>query len=126
MKDYKKYFKIKASVEDVYNTLTNKEMIEIWTGDKAVMSTEIGSSFELFDGNICGTNMEFESNHKIVQHWDFGNDEEPSVVTLLLHDTKGKTSVEVRHTNIPEEAFENISAGWEEDYFGAIQALFND
>lgn len=126
MKDFKKYFKIKASVEDVYNALTNKEMIEIWAGDTAEMSTEAGSRFELFDGNICGTNLEFEPNRKIVQAWDFGDEDDPSIVTLILHDNKGKTSVEVRHTNIPDDAFENISEGWEEDYFGAIQALFND
>lgn len=126
MKDFKKYFKIKASVEDVYNALTNKEMIEIWAGDTAEMSTEVGSRFELFDGSICGTNLEFEPNRKIVQAWDFGDEDDPSIVTLILHDNKGKTSVEVRHTNIPDDAFENISEGWEEDYFGAIQALFND
>lgn len=126
MKDFKKYFKIKASVEDVYNALTSKDMIEIWTGGKAEMSTEVGSNFELFDGNICGTNLEFETDRKIVQEWDFGDEDNQSKVTLLLHDNSGKTSVEVRHTNIPDEAFENISEGWEEDYFGAIQALFND
>lgn len=126
MKDFKKYYKIKASVQDVYNALTNQDMIEIWTGDKAKMSVEPNSAFELFDGNISGTNLEFETNKKIVQEWDFGDEEKPSIVTLILHENKGNTSLELRHTNIPDEAYENITAGWTEDYIGAIQELFND
>ncbi len=126
MKDFKKYFKIKASVADVYNALTNEQMIEIWTGDRAVMKTEANTPFELFDGNISGINLEFQENKKLVQEWDFGDTEAPSVVTLLLHENKGQTSLELRHTNIPDEAYENITAGWEEDYMGAIQALYND
>lgn len=126
MKDFKQYFKLKASVEDVYNALTKKEMIEIWTGEPAVMSTEPGSAFELFDGNITGTNVEFELNKKLVQEWDFGDTDTPSVVTILVHDRKSKTTVELRHTNIPDDAYENIVAGWQEDYFGALEALFNE
>lgn len=126
MKDFKQYFKLKASVEDVYNALTKKEMIEIWTGEPAVMSTEPGSAFELFDGNITGTNIEFELNKKLVQEWDFGDTDTPSVVTILVHDQKSKTTVELRHTNIPDDAYENIVAGWQEDYFGALEALFNE
>lgn len=126
MKDFKKYFKIKASVEDVYNALTNQQMIEIWTGDKAVMAPEVNTRFELFDGNISGTNINFEPNKKIVQEWDFGETEAASVVTILLHENKGNTLLELRHSNIPDEAYENITAGWEEDYMGAIQALYNE
>lgn len=126
MKDFKKYFKIKASVTDVYNALTNEQMIEIWTGDKALMKPEENTRFELYDGSISGTNIEFIPNKKIVQEWDFGDEETISVVTILLHENKGNTSLELRHTNIPDDAYENIAAGWEEDYMAAIQALFNE
>lgn len=126
MKDFKKYFKIKASVTDVYNALTNEQMIEIWTGDKALMRPEENTRFELYDGSISGTNIEFIPNKKIVQEWDFGDEETISVVTILLHENKGNTSLELRHTNIPDDAYENIAAGWEEDYMAAIQALFNE
>ena len=39
MKEFKKYFQISAAPEDVYNALTNKLMIEIWTGEPAEMET---------------------------------------------------------------------------------------
>ncbi len=126
MKDFKKYFKLKAAAQDVYNALTNPEMIEIWTGDSTIMSTEAGSQFELFGGAISGTNLEFEENKLIVQQWDFGDEETPSIVTMKIHDDGAKTSVELIHKNIPDEAYENITEGWIEDYFGALADLFNE
>lgn len=125
MKDFKKYYKIDASQEDLYNCLTNVKMIEIWTGEPAVMSLIPNSSFELWDGSITGVTVDFEENRKIVQEWFFGEDQ-PSIVTIKLHDDKGRTSVELRHTNIPDEAYDNIVEGWDEDYFGALTALFEN
>ena len=79
--------------------------------------------------NVCYTkllriNLEFEENKKIVQQWFFGDDTEDSIVTIKLHPNKKGTSIELLHTNIPEDAYENISEGWDEDYFGALNELF--
>jgi len=124
MKDYRKYFLIPAAAKDIYNALTNEKMLEIWTGEPAVMVPEPGTEFSLWDGSITGINLEFEEDHKIVQQWYFGDQEEASVVTIILHPDKKGTSVELKHTNIPDEAFANITEGWEEDYFGALRELF--
>lgn len=124
MRDYKKYFKLEASPADVYNALTNPMMIEIWTGEPAEMSTEPGSEFSLWDGEITGRNIEFVPNDKIVQSWFFGEDSE-SIVTIKLHSDKQGTNVEVHQTNIPDEAYENISEGWESDYIGGMKELFD-
>ncbi|MDP4185637.1 MAG: SRPBCC domain-containing protein [Bacteroidota bacterium] len=126
MKNYKKYFTLNATPEDIYNALTNPVMIEIWTGEPAVMQDEPNSEFSLWDGAICGINIEFEKNKKIVQKWFFGEDSEDSVVTIKLHPDKNGTSVEVSQTNIPDEAFDNISEGWKEDYIGALNELFEE
>ncbi len=125
MKEFKKYFQISAAPEDVYNALTNKLMIEIWTGEPAEMETVPGTEFSLWDGAIYGKNIEFVPNHKIVQEWYFGEDED-SLVTIKLHEHKGGTSMEVRQSNIPDEAYENIAEGWEEDYFAALNQLFEE
>jgi activator of HSP90 ATPase len=77
----------------------------------------------LWGGSITGVNLEFELNKKIIQKWFF-EDEENSIVTMKLHPHKKGTSLELTHTNIPEEAYENISDGWDEDYFGALNELF--
>ena len=124
MKEFKKYFKLSASPADIYNALTNPTMIEIWTGEPAVMSTDIESEFSLWDGEIVGRNIEFVTDQKIVQSWYFGEDVE-SIVTIKLHLDKQGTNVEVHQTNIPDEAYENITEGWESDYFASLSELFD-
>jgi len=124
MKDLKRYFNLNAEPKDVYNALTNKKMLEIWTGEDAVMEPVPGTEFSLWSGSISGINLEFEADKKIVQQWFFGEQEEDSIVTVKLHPDKKGTSVELHHINIPDEAFKNISEGWEEDFFGALKELF--
>lgn len=124
MKEFKKYFKLNASPADLYNALTNPLMIEIWTGEPAIMSTEPGSEFSLWDGEIVGRNIEFIPDQKIVQHWFFGENSD-SVVTIKLHPDKNGTNVEVHQTNIPDDAYDNITEGWESDYFGGLSELFD-
>jgi uncharacterized protein YndB with AHSA1/START domain len=126
MKNLKKYYTISADPQDVYTALTNPFTIELWTGEKAVMSEQEGSEFSLWDGDIVGKNLTIEPNSRIIQQWYFGeeDDENPSIVDIKLWEVKGKTSVELLHTNIPDEAFENIIDGWDNAYFGAISKLF--
>ena len=89
------------------------------------MSTEPGTEFSMLSGNIVRKNLEFITNKKIVQQWYFGEEEgEPSVVTIKLHDHKEGTSVELNHTNIPDEAYDDIIAGWDEVYFGNLNEYF--
>lgn len=120
MKDFKKYYIINAAPELLYLALTNPVIIKLWTGEEAEMSAVEGSEFSLWDGNICGKNLAFEENKKIVQEWYFGEQAEPSLVTILLHEHKQGTSVELRHTNIPDEDYNDIVEGWNEEYFGAL------
>jgi len=120
MKDYKNYYTIPAPPEEVYQALTFAPTIQLWSGEPAEMSSEPGSEFSLWEGSIVGKNLEFEEGKKIVQEWYFGDQEEPSIVTIKLHVHKQGTSVELRHTNIPDEDYDNIVEGWNEPYFGAI------
>jgi activator of HSP90 ATPase len=124
MKDIKRYYTLPSEPKDIYNALTNKKMLEIWTGEDAVMEPVSGTEFSLWGGSISGLNLEFEENRKIVQQWFFGEQDDPSIVTIILHKDKKGTSVELRHTNIPDEAFENISDGWDVDFFDALRELF--
>ncbi len=126
MKDFKKYFIIPAPPEDVYLALTNPNTIHLWSGEEAEMSTEPNSEFSLWEGSIVGKNLEFEPNKKIVQQWYFGEQAEPSIVTIKLHEAKESTSVELRHTNIPDSDYNDIVEGWEQAYFGAIQEFYEE
>ncbi|MGN6436073.1 MAG: SRPBCC domain-containing protein [Agriterribacter sp.] len=124
MKDYKKYFRLPAHPAEVYAALTNPATIQLWTGDPAVMSTEPGSEFSLWEGSISGKNLEFEKDRKIVQQWYFDGQDEPSIVTIKLHPDKSGTSLELRHTNIPDEVYDEMVEGWNDMYFGSLQEFY--
>jgi activator of HSP90 ATPase len=126
MKNFRKYYSIPAPAEDVYLALTNPVTIQLWTGEPAEMSTEPGTEFSLWDGSIVGRNLEFEPGKKIIQEWYFGDQENPSIVTILLHPKGMGTSVELTHTNIPDEDFEDIEDGWNNSYFGVLREFYKD
>lgn len=124
MKDFKKYYHLPATPEEVYTALTNPLTIELWTGETVEMSTEPGSEFSLWEGSIVGKNLEFEENKKIVQQWYFDGQPEDSIVTIKLHNDGNETSVELRHTNIPDDEYNDMVEGWNNSYFGALAEFF--
>lgn len=126
MKDFKKYYSINTSPEILYSALTNAATIQLWTGESAIMEAVEGTEFSLWDDSIVGKNLEFVPNKKIVQEWYFGDQDEASIVTIILHEDKEKTSVELRHTNIPEEDFNDITAGWTDHYFGSLKLFYEE
>lgn len=126
MKEYKKYYTITAPPEDVYTALTNPATIQLWSGEPAEMSTEPGSEFSLWEESIVGKNLEFVADKKIVQQWYFGDQEEASIVTIILHPHKHGTSAELRHTNIPDSDYHDIIAGWDNMYFGALIDFYQE
>lgn len=126
LKDFKQYFIIEASPSDVYNAMVNPNLIELWTNDDVVMEEKPDTEFSLYGGYIVGKNLEFEKNKKIVQEWYFDDQENKSIVTIKLHPDKKGTSVEIRQTNIPAEAYENITSGWADAYIGGIAELIED
>ena len=126
MKDYKQYFIIPAQPEEIYLALTNPATLQLWTGEPAEMSTLPGTEFSLWEASIIGKNLEFEINKKIVQEWYFGDQKPASIVTIKLHPHKQGTSVELLHTNIPDEDYQPIVEGWNNSYFGSLKEFYQD
>lgn len=126
MQDFKKYFIIPASPEEVYLALTREETVALWTGAETEMNAVVDGEFSMWDGAIVGRFLELEPGKKIVQEWYFGEQEEPSVATIKLHEDKKGTSLELRHTNIPDEAYEDISEGWEDPYIASLIEFYLD
>jgi len=122
--DFKKYYRLPATPEEVYTALTNPLTIELWTGETAEMSTEPGSEFSMWEGSIVGKNLEFEENKRIVQQWYFDGQPEESIVTIKLHPDKDGTSIELRHTNLPAAEYNDFAEGWDNSYFGALAEFF--
>ena len=125
MKTFKKKFKINAEPSDIYSAITNAYTIELWSGYPAQMTTEPGSEFSLWDGDITGKNLEFVQGKKVVQEWYFGEQHEKSIVTITISPDRENSIVTVEHSNIPDEDFNGIAEGWREHYFDAISTFFN-
>ena len=125
MKDFKKYYVLPATPEEIYTALTNPLTLELWTGEPAEMSIEPGSEFSLWGGSIVGKNIEFEENKRLVQQWYFDGQEAESIVTIKLHPDKNGTSAELRHTNIPDSDYEDMTEGWNDAYFGSLFEFFS-
>ncbi len=129
MPDFKQYFILPVEPEILYAALTVEHTIQLWTGDKATFIAEPDTEFSLWDDSIVGKNISFVPGKQIVQQWYFGEEDEnvePSMVTLKLHEHKKGTSVELQHTNIPEEAFKDICEGWVDAYFGNLQNFYSE
>lgn len=124
MKAIRKYYRIKGTQEEIYAALINPFAISLWTGAEAVMKEEPGSKFSLFDGDIEGINISFEPNQQIVQEWFFGDQEEKSIVTITLRPDRHFTKIELHHSNIPDEAYEDMNHGWDAYYFGGLKDFF--
>lgn len=126
MKVFKKYFIIPTNPEQIYRALTTEVTIRLWTGDLVEIDPREGGEFSLWDGAITGKFLELSPFSKIVQEWYFGDQEEQSIVTIKLHEHKKGTSFEVNHINIPDADYEDIVAGWENEFIGSLLDFYED
>lgn len=126
MKTLSLNFKINTEPEILYRAMVTPQTIELWTGCRAVMNETPGSEFDWFDGDITGKNLEFEPGRLIKQQWYFGEQNEPSIVTLNFVPINNKTRVDLEQTNIPDESFENIKYGWKKMIFASLKEFFRE
>jgi activator of HSP90 ATPase len=124
MKSFKKYLPLPAPPDEVYLALTKAQSIQLWTGAEVEFTAEVGTEFSFWEGDIVGKNIEFEPNKKIVQQWYFGDEGEPSIVTIKLHEDKKGTSLEFVQTNIPDEDYDDFTSGIEEYFLGGLADFF--
>ena len=89
MPTIKQVYEINGSIDEVFDSLVNPDIIEIWSGDEAKMGSGVGDSFSLWSGQMFGKNIEVVRNKKLVQEWNYENWEKSSKVTLTLK-PKGK------------------------------------
>jgi activator of HSP90 ATPase len=126
MKDYKKYFKIKAEATDIFACLINPTTIELWSGFPAKIEAKEGTEFEIWGGDISGKILKIDPEKILVEQWYFEGQEEDSIVTIKLHEISNGVSVELNHTNIPDEVYDEFVTGWEEYFFGEIKAFLEE
>ena len=121
--DFEYKLVITADPEEVFAALTNPFQIEIWSGYPADMKAEVGYVFSLWEGDITGVNLEVVPNRRLVQEWFFGERDEQSLVEIKLKKENGKTILDLKHTHIPAEVYEEITEGWREYYLGSMKEM---
>lgn len=123
MKTIKQTYHIKAPIEEVWQALVDPKIIEKWSGSSAKMDDKVGTKFELWDGDIYGTNTEVIKNKKLVQDWYGGKWDKPSKATFLLKSKDGETDLELVHENVPDDGENDFDDGWKTYYLGEIKKL---
>ncbi len=123
MKDYNYSLEISANQEEVFNALTNSFQIELWTGYPAIMDDQVGTVFSLWEGDISGCNIQVVKDYKLVQEWFFGETNTPSIVSFTLKKAGKNTLLQLEHTNIPDEAYDEIVEGWKDYYLGSMKSF---
>lgn len=120
MKTIEKSYLINASQKEVYDSLTQEDIIASWSGSQAKMETSKDGVFELWGGGIHGINK-LISIDKIIQDWKEQKWNHYSRVTFLMQEKDGNTRLDLLHENIPDESYESIDKGWDEYYLGPLK-----
>lgn len=119
-------YEMDATPEEVFNALVNPDVIQIWSGDEAKMSADIGGTFMLWGGQMFGTNLEVVKNKRLVQEWCYDQWDTPSKVTFTIKVKGKKTVVELLHEDVPERSVKSITEGWNSYYLGSMQEMFEE
>jgi len=115
-----------CSPELMYECLMDDRRVSAFTQSPAQMERKNGGNFNLFGGQIEGTNKELVANEKIVQSWRFKSwpANHFSTVTIKLSPSQGGTKVELEQTRVPIDDFERTKSGWNSHFWTRIRATF--
>jgi len=119
---------MKCTGQELFNALTRKDMIQIFTGGEAKMHEQAieGGTFELLGGNITGKYIEVLPFTKIVQEWRLKSWPAgvTSQVTITIKQTKEDTKISIKQKGVPSKEVESTREGWQRYYFHAMKRSF--
>jgi activator of HSP90 ATPase len=116
-----------TSPQEVYENIMDSRKHESLSGEKAIISREVGGAFKAWGDHISGFNLALEPGKKIVQAWrakDWWPDHY-SVVTFELRAVDGGTELRFTQIGVPPHRFDGHSRGWIENYWRPMQELFD-
>lgn len=123
MKTIKQTYVIYASVEKVWEALTEPSIIDKWGAGPAKMDNKVGTKFSLWGGDIHGKNIRVIKHKELVQEWFGGEWDKPSIITFTLTEKDGKTTVDLVHVDVPDAEVDDIADGWKTYYMGPLKKL---
>jgi activator of HSP90 ATPase len=122
--ELKEVFNVSAS--ELYHAWLDSELHTQMTGGEAECSNQTGASFSAWDGYITGKNMVLIEGEKIVQTWrtsEFDENDEDSILTVLLSEQPKGCELVLLHTNIPSGQTQ-YEQGWGDHYFEPMKEFF--
>lgn len=113
-----------AAPKVIYNMLMDAKEHGDFTGAPVDLSNEVGGKLSAFGGAITGINVELVPAKRIVQMWRAGDwpDGHYSTATFELTVAGHGTQLAFTQTGIPENKFDEISKGWQSQYWDKIKA----
>lgn len=115
-----------ASAEQLYNALTDPQLVEIWTRSRPELSREVGSSYSLFGGNITGKIQTLEPNKRIVVTWRLKSwkPEHYATINFSFQQRSTDTVMNVEWDGIPVGQEEVVKSNFTEYYVNPIMMSF--
>jgi len=126
--DIKMEERMKCTGQELFNALTQRDMIQIFTNSEAKMAdtAAAGGTFELLGGGISGKYLEVVPFTKITQEWRLKTwpAGHYSKVELLISQTKEDTKLTLTQAGVPVKEVESTRQGWQRYYFEAMKRTF--
>jgi activator of HSP90 ATPase len=118
-----------ASPIQVYNLLTDQKLYSEFQNNDVEFDNSINGTFSVFDGYCTGMNLELIEGEKIVQKWNFAEENWPSdhytLCTFLFQAFGNQTKLTFTQEDIPEHKYEDLAQGWYQYYWEPMQAFLN-
>jgi activator of HSP90 ATPase len=111
-----------ASTREVYEVLMDSRRHSKFTGDKAIISRNVGGRFRVGD-DIQGVNLELAPGQRIVQSWrgsDWPEGHFSRAVFTLKSIGRG-TRLTFTQIGVPEENYDEIWQGWHDYYWTPVK-----
>lgn len=120
-KPIKKSYKIYAKIDEIWSALVDPEYIKEWGACPCIMEAKKGTEFTLWEGDIHGKNIEVVPKKKLVQEWYSGDWSKPSIVSFTLKPGKNSSLLELEHTGVPDDEYNDIDTCWDDYYLAPIK-----
>lgn len=111
---------------DLYNALTERQMVSAFTRGDAEIEAEKGARFRLFNGSVKGEFTELTLHERIRMRWRFTSwpDEHYSDVTISFEQKDCTTDLLLEQSGIPESEYDRTNEGWHRYYWEPIKMTF--
>ncbi|KAL4210150.1 activator of Hsp90 ATPase [Rhizopus microsporus] len=117
-----------GDAKQIYEALLDPKRAVIWTrtSKSLKLSKQIGSTFELFDGNVQGVLLDLVPNKQIRQTWRLKSWPKGhfSTVTINLLNSQEGVTIHVNQTGVPAAEEESIKRNWMGYYWQSIQVYY--